>query len=850
MMHPAARILCVLLVVLAATAAWAGDSGLNVVVVVNQNSTNSVQLANDYCERRGVPPQNLFRMTGWTGGSVQWSRTDFETYLRDPMLAMLAGRALTNQVEIVLLSMDIPYRILDSGSYNATTSALFYGFKADTTSPGPGMPASCSLPDASSNSYAFCELPFRSAPPNTASTNSFLTMMLTDTSLAGAESILNSGLASDSSFPTQAVYLAKTSDAARNVRFVEFDDAIFDARLRGDSSLIWINTDSTSFTNLLGLLTGLANLSLPANGLLPGAIGDSLTSYAGDILENSGQTSLLAFLNAGASASYGTVVEPCNYTQKFPHPLDYFYQARGFCLAESYYQSLANPYQGLMVGEPLAAPFARPGTATWSSLTNGAVLSGQVALQPSFFAAAGNLPLGQADLFVDGTFFQTMTNLPPAGGNVLSVTLNGVPINYTVPANATVASTVTGLGAALNAQTNATRVVAYPTGDRLEFQSLDLTNPGANVTLTASVSAGTAGQTTSLLSPARPAFLDTTATGYLVVMVSNAPVAGDWLELDFIKTNGARVTVSLTNAATGPTIGGFAQSLLNQINANPALQPPDGVSASDLVSDSFTAQFALYARTPGWAGAQIQATLTASTNLLALPTGTNRLQDNLSDLRPRNHLYFSSGLGSLSVSFGLDTARLTDGFHDLLAVAYQGDSVRTQTRIVRTVRVQNTALTATLTPSLVGTNVTLDAPLRFTVMANTPGVSRIELFGTGGSLGVVSNQQSAVFVAPSAFLGVGLHPFYAVVTDTAGNQYRTQTDWLRLIPSFNLTISNGPLALSWPAVPGQQYDVMATTNLAKAFQVVGSVTATNSTVQWPLAVPVGAGNFYRVRLSP
>ena len=81
-------------------------------------------------------------------------------------------------------------------------------------------------------------------------------------------------------------------------------------------------------------------------------------------------------MEAGASGSYGTVVEPCNYTQKFPDPVDYFYQARGFSLAEAYYQSVLNPFEGLFVGEPLAAPFAQPGGANWTSLTNGAVLSG------------------------------------------------------------------------------------------------------------------------------------------------------------------------------------------------------------------------------------------------------------------------------------------------------------------------------------------------------------------------------------------------------------------------------------------------------------------------------------------
>ena len=71
-------------------------------------------------------------------------------------------------------------------------------------------------------------------------------------------------------------------------------------------------------------------------------------------------------------------------------------------------------------------------------------MSGQATLNLTFTAAATNLPLAQVDLFVDGTFFQTMTNLPPAAGNVLSVVLNGFPINYTVPTNATLAAVAPG----------------------------------------------------------------------------------------------------------------------------------------------------------------------------------------------------------------------------------------------------------------------------------------------------------------------------------------------------------------------------------------------------------------------
>src|SRR2546426_12386251 len=90
----------------AATALWAGGSGLNVAVVVNQNSTNSVPLGNYYCEQRNVPPQNLLRIN-WSGGNVNWTSSELNTFLVSPLLAMLSSRQLTNQIDYVVLSMDI-----------------------------------------------------------------------------------------------------------------------------------------------------------------------------------------------------------------------------------------------------------------------------------------------------------------------------------------------------------------------------------------------------------------------------------------------------------------------------------------------------------------------------------------------------------------------------------------------------------------------------------------------------------------------------------------------------------------------------------------------------------------------
>src|ERR1039457_7162149 len=116
-----------------------------------------------------------------------------------------------------------------------------------------------------------------------------------------------------------------------------------------------------------------------------------------------GQTSLLAFINAGAAGSYGTVTEPSTNPQKFPDPQAYFYQSRGFSLAECYYQGLYAPYQGLIVAEPLAAPFAQTGSGNWTGGASNAVLTGTAQLGMAFLASDGNPHVQQTELFVCGT---------------------------------------------------------------------------------------------------------------------------------------------------------------------------------------------------------------------------------------------------------------------------------------------------------------------------------------------------------------------------------------------------------------------------------------------------------------
>lgn len=840
-----------------AALSWAAGSGLNVVVVVNQNSTNSIQLGNYYCERRQVPPLNVLRIN-WTGGNVQWSRAEFESVLLTPLLAMLAARQLTNQIDYVALSMDMPYRVTDSNGVNSTTAALFYGFQADGGVTPPNAPASCSLPSNSSSAYAGSEDLFRNLAPGNGSASFLATLMTADT-LVQAMHLVDQGVASDGVFPTQTVVLAKTSDFARNVRYTSFDNAVFNTRLRGNYSLQRANSDSLSGqTNLLGCQTGLATFNVASNAFVAGALADSLTSYGGYLFEASGQTSLLAFTQAGAAGSYGTVVEPCNYLEKFPDPQNHFFQARGFTLAECYYQSLTNPYQGLIVGEPLAAPFRQSAAGVWIGVPANALLRGTTNLSAQFAAGDASHPLQQVDLFLDGVKLRTLTNIAPRRFNTVNVTLNGRSMNYTVPNNATIKTVAGGVADMLNSflNQNSTSVQAVLHGDRVELQSFDPNRPGAQISLSVSSAQGSAAALTTFIAAGRPSFLDTLAYGLRQFAITGTPLPGSFLELVATKTNGATVTVSVTNNSVTATAVDFAQQLLNLINATPALQSADGLVAEDLTTSiGGGAEFHLRARSPGWGAAQIQADLNSSPTLILTPATNVQLDENLGNLQPRNHLYLTAGAANLTVTFPFDTTALADGFHELTAVASEGSHVRTQTRVTQTVHIQNTPVSATFTLLDAGASAAVDTVFHFAVAANTNPVSKIELFSTGGLLASVLNQSTGAFTVNGPDLGIGLHPFYALVTTTGGQIYRTETILVRLAASetpFVVSISGpSPLKLFWPAAAGRSYEVLTSAAITGSFSVYDTVTAVVSGVyEWIENAPDSSQRFYRVRVTP
>ncbi len=172
----------------------------------------------------------------------------------------------------------------------------------------------------------------------------------------------------------------------------------------------------------------------------------------------------------------------------------------------------------------------------------------------------------------------------------------------------------------------------------------------------------------------------------------------------------------------------------------------------------------------------------------------------------------------------------------------------TQTRVTRNVRIQNTSLTATLTALPAGTNATLDQQLQFTVTANTTNVASIELFSTGGSLGVVTNQAAAVFEVSAAYLGLGLHPFYALVTDQTGHRYQTQTIWYRVLPAISISVQ--PVGQSVAAGTSAALSVTASGTAPLSYQWWNSAgaipDATNASYLFDPAQTNNSDNYFVV----
>lgn len=189
------------------------------------------------------------------------------------------------------------------------------------------------------------------------------TMVVAAQNFAEAKKLIDRGIAADFSQPKGSAYLLKTSDQARSSRAVLFPE--ISARFSPYWPVNYLEQEFISGRDdVMFYFTGLTKVAhISDNRFLPGAVADHLTS-SGGVMSGSDQMNIMEWIKAGATGSYGAVVEPCNFPTKFSNPgLLIFHYLRGSSLIEAYWKSVAQPGQGIFVGEPLAKPFAFPAAA-------------------------------------------------------------------------------------------------------------------------------------------------------------------------------------------------------------------------------------------------------------------------------------------------------------------------------------------------------------------------------------------------------------------------------------------------------------------------------------------------------
>ncbi len=315
-------------------AAPPGLQASQLAIVINDAEPNSIEVGEYYRKAHGIPAANVAHVN--IPNRPRKLSIDQFAQLKERINAQLKP-----EIQAVLMVWSAPYAV----ECNAITSAFTLGYDGDQCAKtcDPGKPSAYFNSEAA---QPYTQLGLR------------LSMLLPIDFVEEAKAVVDRGAVSGFSVPAASAYYLTTSDAARNSRAGFFPPA----GVVRQRKLTVKNLKADSLEGAQDIMvyqTGQAKVAkLETLRFLPGALADHLTSFGGDLQGNS-QMSSQRWLEAGATASYGTVSEPCSYWQKFPNPTVLLRRyLSGSTALEAYWGSVLWPAQGLFIGDPLAAPYA------------------------------------------------------------------------------------------------------------------------------------------------------------------------------------------------------------------------------------------------------------------------------------------------------------------------------------------------------------------------------------------------------------------------------------------------------------------------------------------------------------
>ena len=179
--------------------------------------------------------------------------------------------------------------------------------------------------------------------------------------MSQAVGVLKRAARSDRTFPQGRFAFGASKNVRATTRFPGVANSMLYLQANGFETEVFRGNLPTKGGLVAGMMTGFSKVDLGGGPWVfaPGAIAENLTSYGGVYDLDRGHTLITDFLHEGACMSSGAVEEPFSLPHKFPMPMMYGFYAMGLSAIESFYQSVASPYQLLIVGDPLTQPFAK-----------------------------------------------------------------------------------------------------------------------------------------------------------------------------------------------------------------------------------------------------------------------------------------------------------------------------------------------------------------------------------------------------------------------------------------------------------------------------------------------------------
>ncbi|MEO5882158.1 MAG: TIGR03790 family protein [Caldimonas sp.] len=368
----------------------------DIAVIVNDTDPASVEVGRYYAAQRGIAADRVVHVS-FPAGQPVMRLGDFMRVQEVLEAQVDAG------VQAFALAWTLPYRV----ECMSVTAAFALGFD-----PAAYCAEGCQTTRTS---------PYFNSPSAAPFTDHRLrpAMLLAGSDVESAKRLIDRGVRADERWPDGKAYLINTRDGSRNVRAEGYERV--KAILGSAYPIEQVDADALEGrTDVMFQFTGVARVaSLAGNRFADGAIADHLTSFGGALLPGGGQTTALEWLQAGATGSYGTSSEPCNYRAKFPEiGVVMARYLAGETLVEAYWKSVLMPGQGVFVGDPLTRPFGGVRVARSAA---GTVISTRALLPGDYLLEAGTSPVGP---------FQPIRALRMVGFGVRQLTLPATDTRY------------------------------------------------------------------------------------------------------------------------------------------------------------------------------------------------------------------------------------------------------------------------------------------------------------------------------------------------------------------------------------------------------------------------------------